>query len=183
MSVDKCTRTVGGVRIPHAVCVRHLRYVYTHAHFLRCLYTYGRSLTGTDEKRRSDAMATLGDGVCTLTSRPDGMPTRCDGLSAHRDGVCAQKCDNPRRSTCLYDILKANPHDFSHWVCTCWSVRLSACFTLACPIFYFNLNLCILGLDICLFYSFFISHCVTNLGLRCRIYFSYMKDILNFYLL
>ena len=45
MSVDKCTRTVGGVRIPHAVCVRHLRYVYTHAHFLGCLYTYGRSLT------------------------------------------------------------------------------------------------------------------------------------------
>ena len=109
MSVDKCTRTVGGVRIPHAVCVRHLRYVYTHAHFLRCLYTYGRSLTGTDEKRRSNAMTTLGDGVCTLTARPDGMPTRCDGLPAHRDGVCTQKCDNPRTSTCLYDILKAAP--------------------------------------------------------------------------
>ena len=95
MSVDKCTRTVGGVRIPHAVCVRHLRYVYTHACFLRCLYTYGRSLTGADKWRRSDAIATLGDGthgVCTLTARPDRMPTRRDGLPTHRDGVCTQKC-------------------------------------------------------------------------------------------
>ena len=107
MSVDKCTRTVGGVRIPHAVCVRHLRYVYTHARFLRCLYTYGRSLTGTDEWRRSDAIATLRDGVCTLTARPDGISTRRDGLPTHRDGVYTQKCDNPRTSTCLYVILKA----------------------------------------------------------------------------
>ena len=93
MSMDKCKRTVGDVRIPHAVCLRHLRYVYTQAHFLRCLYTYGRSLTGIDKWRRSDAIATLGDGVCTLTPRPDGMPTRRDGLPAHRDGVCTQKCD------------------------------------------------------------------------------------------
>ena len=78
-SVDVCTRTVGAVHIPHAVCARHLRYVYTHARFLRCLYTYGRSLTGTDDWGRSDAIATLGDGVCTLTARPDGMPTRGDG--------------------------------------------------------------------------------------------------------
>ena len=85
MSVDEYTRTVGGVRITHVVCLRHLRYVYTHARFLRCLYTYGRSLTGTDEWRRSDAMATLGDSVCTLT----------------------QKCDNPLTCTCLYNILKA----------------------------------------------------------------------------
>ena len=74
-----CTRTVGVVHIPHAVCARHLRYVYTHARFLRCLYTYGRSLTGTDDWGQSDAIATLGDGVCTLTARPDGMPTRGDG--------------------------------------------------------------------------------------------------------
>ena len=79
MSVDECTRTVGGVHIPHAVFLRHLRYVYTHARSLRCLYTYGRSLTGTDDWGRSDAMATLADGVCTLTARPDGMPTRRDG--------------------------------------------------------------------------------------------------------
>ena len=52
-------------------------------------------------------MVTLEDGVCTLTARPDGMPTRRDGLPAHRYGVCEQKCDNPRTSTCLYDILKA----------------------------------------------------------------------------
>ena len=97
MSVDKCTRTVGGVRIPHAVCVCHLRYVYTHARFLRCLYTYGRSLTGTDELRRSDAIATLGNGVCTFTARSDGMHTRRDGLPTHRDGVCTQKCDNRAR--------------------------------------------------------------------------------------
>ena len=100
-------------------------------------------------------------------ARPDGMPTRCDGLPAHRDGVCTQKCDNPRTSTCLYDILKAAP------------TRL------------FPLGLYMLVREfmyirpryIYLFYSFFISHCVTNLGPRCRIYFSYMKDILNFYLL
>ena len=126
MSVDKCTRTVGGARIPHAVCVRHLRYVYTHAHFLSCLFTYGRSLTGIDEWRWSGAIATLGHSVCTLTARPDGMPTRRDGLPTHRNGVCTQKCDNPRTSTCLYAAR----------VCTCWSVRLSACFALARPIFY-----------------------------------------------
>ena len=101
MCVDECTRIVGGVHIPHAVCVRHLR------PFLRCLYTYERSLTGIDDWRRSDAMAILGDGVCTLSARPDGMPTLRDVLPAHRDGVCTQKCDNPRTSTCSYDILKA----------------------------------------------------------------------------
>ena len=63
------THTACGVRTPLTVPV------YTHAHFLVCLYTYGRSLTGIDEWRRSDAIATLGDGVCTLTARPDGMPT------------------------------------------------------------------------------------------------------------
>ena len=77
--MDECTRTVGGVAIPHAVCARHLRYVYTQARFLRCLYTYGRLLTGTDDWGRSNAIATLGDGVCTLTARPDGIPTRRDG--------------------------------------------------------------------------------------------------------
>ena len=81
MSVDECTHTVGDIHIglPHAVCVRHLRYVYTHARFLRYLYTYGRSLTGTDDWGRSAAIATLGDGVCTLTARPEGTPTRRDG--------------------------------------------------------------------------------------------------------
>ena len=28
---------------------------------------------------RNEVMATLGDGVCTLTARPDVMPTRGDG--------------------------------------------------------------------------------------------------------
>ena len=106
MSVDKCTRTVGGV-----------------AYRTRCAYaTYGTCTlmhtsygvsTLTDAHSRE---STNGDGltrlrrletVCTLTARPDGMPTRRDGLPAHRDGVCTQKCDNPRTSTCLYDILKA----------------------------------------------------------------------------
>ena len=89
MSVDECTRTVGGVRIPHALCERLLRYMYTHiyARFLRCLYTYGCSLTGTDEERRSDWMATLGDDVCTLTARPDGMPTKRDSLPTPREST------------------------------------------------------------------------------------------------
>ena len=41
-------------------------------------------------------MATLGDGVCMLTARPDGMPTRRDVLPTLRDGVCTQKCDGVR---------------------------------------------------------------------------------------
>ena len=63
--------------------------------------------------------------MCTLTARPDGMPTRRDGLPAHRDGVSTQKCDNPRTSTCLYDMTFpigfvhagpcACPH-VSHWL-------------------------------------------------------------------
>ena len=151
MSVDECTRTVGGVQIglPHAVCVRHLRYVYTHARSLRC---YGRSLTGTDDWGRSDAMATLGNVVCTLTARPDGMPTRTDG---HRRCVYT-KVRQPThlQCLCLCLLLKPCAHDFFHWVCTCWSVRLSACFPLACPIFYFNLNLYILDIFILLFLYF-----------------------------
>ena len=72
MSVNECTRrwcthTARGVRTPRTV-----RVAYTHARFLRCLY----------------AMATLGDGVSTLTARPDRMPTRRDGLPTPRDGVC-----------------------------------------------------------------------------------------------
>ena len=35
-------------------------------------------------------MATLGYGVCTLTARPDGMPTRRDVMPTQRDGVCTQ---------------------------------------------------------------------------------------------
>ena len=184
MSVDKCTRTVGGVRIPHAVCVHHLRYVYTHAHFLRCLYTYGSSLTGIDQWRRSDAIATLGDGVCTLTARPDGMPTRRDGLPAHRDGVCTQKCDNPRTSTCLYDILKAA----RTWL---FPLGLYMLVRALVRMFHTGLSNILFQFElmysrpryIYLFYSFFITRCVRNVGLHCRIYFSNMKDILNLYLL
>ena len=85
MSVDKCTRTVGGVRIPQAVCVRHLRYVYTPAHFLRCLYTYGRSLTGINEWRRSEAIATLGDGVYAYrTSRRNAHTMRRSACTYRR---------------------------------------------------------------------------------------------------
>ena len=117
-----CTRTVSVVHIPHAVCARHLRYVYTNARFLRCLYSYGRSLTGTDDWGRSDAIATLGDGVCTLTARPDGMPTRGDGQKR-----CVYK--KVRQPTHLHVFMrhyKSRAHDFFHWACTCWSVRLSA---------------------------------------------------------
>ena len=102
-SVDVCTRTVGVVHIPHALCARHLRYVYTHARHLRCLYTYGRSLTWTDDWGRSDAIATLGDGVC---SSPH-VQTECLHEATARDGVCTQKCDNPRTCTCLCDIINA----------------------------------------------------------------------------
>ena len=101
--VYECTRTVGVVHIPHAVCARHLRYVYAHARFQRCLYTYGCSLTGTDDWGRSDAIASLEDGVCTLTARPDGMPTRGDG---HRRCVYT-KVRQPSTGMCLCHIIKA----------------------------------------------------------------------------
>ena len=136
MSMDECTRTVGGVHIPHAVCVRHLQYVYTHACFLRCVYTYGRSLTGTDDWGRSDAMS-------TFTARPDGMPTRRDGQ---------RRCVYTKVRQ--FTHLNVRAHDFFNWVCTCWSVRLSACFILACPISDFNLNLYILDLFILLLLYF-----------------------------
>ena len=51
-----------------------------------------------------------------------------------------------------------------------------ACFTLACPIFYFNLNLYILDIFILLL---LFSRCVTNV--HCRISFSY-KNISSIYI-
>ena len=137
-----CTRTVGGVHIPHAVCARHVRYVYTHARFLRCLYTYRRSLTGTDDWGRSDAIATLGDGVCTLTARPDGMPTGGDGQRR-----CVYKKVHVISSI---GFVHAGP-------CAC----PHACFTLACPIFYFNLNLFILDIFILLLLYFSLCNTCT----------------------
>ena len=146
-----CTRTVGVVHIPHAVCARHLRYVYTHARFLRCLYTYGRSLTGTDDWGRSDAIATLGDGVCPLTARPDGMPTRGD--SQRR---CVYK--KVRQPTQLHVFMR-HCNSRAHMISSIGFVH--ACFTLACPIFYFNLNLFILDIFILLLLYFSLCNTCT----------------------
>ena len=101
-SVDVCTRTVGVVHIPHAVCARHLRYVYTHARF------YGVS-TLTDAHSREP---TIGDGLIrlrcleTVCVRSPHVQTECLHEATARDGVCTTKCDNPRTCTCLCDIIK-----------------------------------------------------------------------------
>ena len=154
-----CTRTVGVVHIPHAVCARHLRYVYTHARFLRCLYTYGRSLTGTDDWRRSDSIATFGDGVCTLTARPDGMPTRGDGQRR-----CVYK--KVRQPTHLHVFMR-HYENRAHMISSIGFVHAGpcacphACFTLACPIFYFNLNLFLLNIFILLLLYFSLCNTCT----------------------
>ena len=132
-----CTRTVGVVHIPHAVCERHLRYVYTHARFLRWLYTYGRSLTGTDDWGRSDAIATLGDGVCTHRT------------SRHLH-VLMRHYKNRAHMISSIGFVHAGP-------CAC----PHACFTLACPIFYFNLNLFILDIFILLLLYFSLCNTCT----------------------
>ena len=158
-SVDMCTRTVGVVHIPHAVCARHLRYVYTHARFLRCLYTYGRSLTGTDDWRRSDSIVTFGDGVCTLTARPDGMPTRGDGQRR-----CVYK--KVRQPTHLHVFMR-HYKNRAHMISSIGFVHAGpcacphACFTLACPIFYFNLNLFLLDIFILLLLYFSLCNTCT----------------------
>ena len=125
------------------------------------------SLTGTDEWRRSDAIATLGDGVCTLTLH---VQTEClhDGtVCLHIETVFVHKSATTRARLRVYTTFKKpRAHDFFHWVCTCYSVCLSACFTLACPIFYFNLNLSIVGLySLYLFILFLLYFSLCN---KCR---------------
>ena len=73
MGVHECTRTVGGVHIPHAVCVHGVRTPPTLRVHSRTLPTVSLHLrTLTHDWGQTDAMA-------TLTARPDGMPTRRDG--------------------------------------------------------------------------------------------------------
>ena len=138
------------VHITHAVCARHLRYVYTHAPFLPCLYTYGRLLTEP----------TIGDGLTrlrrleTVWVRSPHVQTECLHEATTRDGVCTQKCETHAPARINATLQKPRAHDFFHWVCTCLTVRLSAYFILACPIFYFNLNLYILDIFILLLLYF-----------------------------
>ena len=136
-----------------------------YAYRTRCAYaTYGTCTlmhTSYGVSTLTDAHSrelTNGDGLTrsrhweTLTARPDGMPTRRDGLPAHRDGVCTQKCDNPRTSTCLYDILKAARtwlFPLGLYMLVRALVRM---FHTGLSIFYFNLNLCVLGPDIYIYF-------------------------------
>ena len=78
MSVDECTHTVGDIHIglPHAG-VRTPPTLRVHSRTLPTVSLHLRTLTHGN--RRLAAIATLGDGVCTLTARPDGTPTRRDG--------------------------------------------------------------------------------------------------------
>ena len=64
------THTARRVRTPPTVRV--------HSRTLPTVSLHLRSLTGSDDEGRSDAIATLGDGVCTFTERPDGIPMACE---------------------------------------------------------------------------------------------------------
>ena len=73
-SVRECTRTVGGVRTPHALCVRHLRYVCTHPRsytiqtghrrFLRCVYAIFRPFGCVGTQRGLEHA--VGDGLARI---------------------------------------------------------------------------------------------------------------------
>ena len=121
--------------------------------------TYGRSLTGTGDWGRADAIATLGDGVCTLTARPDRMPTRGDGQRR-----CVYK--KVRQPTHLHVFMR-HYKNRAHMISSIGFVHAGpcacphACFTLACPILYFNLNLFILDIFILLLLYFSLCNTCT----------------------
>ena len=120
MIVDKCTRTVGGVRIPHAVCVRH-----QGSNFESCVWK-------------------------TVSSHhPQEVLLAQFSLYVHKGGL--------------------KPNSFHFFVCMFHTGLSNILFEF----------MYIRPRYIYLFYSFFISRCVKNLGLHCRIYFSYMKDIFS----
>ena len=86
------THTACGVRTPSTVRV--------HSRTLPTL---------TDAHSREP---TIGDGLMrlrcleTVCVRSPHVQTECLHEATARDGVCTQKCDNPRTCTCLYDIIK-----------------------------------------------------------------------------
>ena len=152
MSVDKCTRTAG-------CCAYRMRCAYATYGTCTLMHTsYGVS-TLTDAHSRE---LTNGDGLKrsqhweTVCVRSPHVLMEClhdATICLHMERVCLHKSATTRARPLVYtSFYKPRAHDFSHWVCTCWSVRLSACFTLACPIFYFNLNLCVLCPDIYIYF-------------------------------
>ena len=83
--------TVGGVRIPHAVCVRHLRYVYTH---LR----HSREWTNKDGLTRLRRLET----VCV---RSPHVQTEClhdATVCLHIETVCVHKSATTRARPRVY---------------------------------------------------------------------------------
>ena len=139
-----------------------------HATYGTCTLThasYGVS-TLTDAHSREP---TIGDGLMRLRRlemvcvRSPHVQTECLHEATARDGVCTKKCDNPRTCTCLCGQYKNRAHmissiGFVHagpWACP------HACFTLACPIFYFNLNLFILDIFILLLLYFSLCNTCT----------------------
>ena len=111
---------------------------------------------------------TIGDGlmrlrrletVCVLTARPDGMPTRGDGQRR-----CVYK--KVRQPTHLHVFMR-HYKNRAHMISSIGFVHAGpcacphACFTLACPIFYFNLNLFILDIFILLLIYFSLCNTCT----------------------
>ena len=146
------THTAHGVRTPPTVRV-HSRTLPTVSLHLWTL---------THENRRLGTVWRDGDawrrcGCAHRTSRRNAHTTRLPGT------VCVHKSATPHAPARIYATSeKPRAHDFFHWVCTCWSVRLSACFTLAlaCPIFYLNLNLYRPILDIFILLLLYFSLCI-----------------------
>ena len=92
-------------RITHAVCARHLRYVYTHARFLPCLYTYGRSLT---EPTIGDRLTRL-RRLETVWVRSPHVQTEC--LTRQRpQTVCVHKSAKPTHLHVLMRHYKSRAH-------------------------------------------------------------------------
>ena len=119
-----------------------------HATYGTCTLThasYGVS-TLTDAHSREP---TTGDGLMrlrrleTVCVRSPHVQTECLHEATARDGVCTKKCDNPTHLHVFMRHYKNRAHmissiGFVHaGPCAC----PHACFTLACLIFYFNLNL------------------------------------------
>ena len=124
-----------------------------HATYGTCTLThasYGVSKP-TDAHSREP---TFGDGLMrlrrleTLCVRSPHVQTECLHEATARDGVCTKKARQPTHLHVFMRHYKNRAHmissiGFVHaGPCAC----PHACFTLACPIFYFNLNLFILDI-------------------------------------
>ena len=109
------THTARGVRTPTTVRV-HSRTLPTVSLHLRTL-THGNRRLGT-VWRDCDALRR-----CVYAHRTSRRNTY---TRRRPETVCVHKSATTHAPARVYaTLLKPRAHDFFHWVCTCWSVRLS----------------------------------------------------------